>query len=86
MALISKRRFTDTSDDVQPETYENPETSSEENENTTTNNDDAEEDVPAARPRKRRVVRAKTPKVADNEQPPESAVSADAEPIFCERL
>jgi transcription termination factor Rho len=85
MALISKRRFTDTSDDVQPETYENPETSSEENENATTNNDDAEEDVPAARPRKRRVVRAKTPKVADNEQPPESAVSADAEPIVSEQ-
>ena len=84
MALISKRRFTDTSDDVQPETYENPETPSEESENTPVVNEEAGEN-PAARPRKRRVIRTKTPKTSDNEQPPESAVSADAEPVVQEQ-
>jgi transcription termination factor Rho len=71
MAFISKRRFSDSSDDVQPETYENPETAASEQET-------AEE---APKPRKRRVVRAKVTKEPASEQPSEDSVSADAEPI-----
>src|SRR5574344_1813035 len=78
MAFISKRRFADTSDDVQPETYENPETVSSETEAPAA----AEQtDDEAPKPRKRRVVRAKATKETSSEQPSEEAVSADAEPI-----
>ena len=85
MALISKRRFTDTSDDVQPESYENPETASEENENTAVNDEGAADDAPVERPRKRRVVRTKTARTATTEEPSETAVSNNAEPIVSEQ-
>ncbi len=73
MALISKRRFTDTSEDVQPENFENPENGNEQNqENVHVEQVDnqADQNATVEKPKRKRVVHAKVAKVkVSSEQP-----------------
>lgn len=73
MALISKRRFTDTSEDVQPENFENPENGTEQNqENVHVEQVDNQtyQNATVEKPKRKRVVHAKVAKVkVSSEQP-----------------